>query len=280
MRFTRFSSHFYCRRNSGKVIGGEDIRTFSQGDLNHMKIGYARVSTEDQNLDLQLVALKNYGCDVIRSDQGISGSRFDRPGLQMTLERLERGDTLVVWRLDRLGRSLRHLVDVVNHLGQRGIGLVSLTESIETKSSTGVLMFHMIAALAEFERALISERTKAGLAAARGRGVKLGRPRIMDSDSATVQTDSPVSVEMFSLGCQQPRHLDYQVAFHRCGQLNGRDSLCHGMYDVSNSDAFGYRHLSKRSKWRLNSYRNGGTPLWRVHDDLTPSAYSKIYRNR
>lgn len=142
-----------------------------------MKIGYARVSTDEQCLDLQLAALKRAGCDTILSDHGMSGSRFDRPGLQEALKMAKAGDALVVWRLDRLGRSLNHLVEVVNSLGKQRIEFVSLTESIDTRSPTGMLMFHMIAALAEFERSLISERTRAGMAAARARGAKIGRPR-------------------------------------------------------------------------------------------------------
>jgi DNA invertase Pin-like site-specific DNA recombinase len=146
-----------------------------------MKIGYARVSTEDQHLDLQLSALEAYGCDAIFYDHGASGSRFDRAGFLEALHAANRGDTLVVWRLDRLGRSLGHLVKVISGLEKRGIEFVSLTESIDTKSPTGMLMFHMIAALAEFERSLISERTRAGMAEARKRGARLGRPRTLES---------------------------------------------------------------------------------------------------
>ncbi|CAJ0809115.1 hypothetical protein LMG19083_04848 [Ralstonia psammae] len=142
-----------------------------------MKIGYARVSTEEQCLDLQLTALKSAGCDRILSDHGASGARFDRPGLKEALDLAQDGDTVLVWRLDRLGRSLSDLVQVVGGLGTRGVEFVSLTESIDTRSSTGMLMFHMIAALAQFERSLISERTRAGMAAARTRGAKIGRPR-------------------------------------------------------------------------------------------------------
>jgi DNA invertase Pin-like site-specific DNA recombinase len=141
-----------------------------------MKIGYARVSTEEQHLDLQLTALQAFGCDRIFTDHGISGTRFDRPGLQEALGTLKPGDTLVVWRLDRLGRSLGHLVEVMSGLRKRGIEFASLTESINTNSPAGMFMFHMIAALAEFERALISERTRAGVAAARNRGRRPGRP--------------------------------------------------------------------------------------------------------
>lgn len=140
-----------------------------------MRIGYARVSTTEQNLALQCDALNRAGCDVIYSDQGISGVEFVRPGLTDALKHLQRGDTLVVWRLDRLGRSLSKLVALVNELGREQIDFISLNEAINTQSSTGVLLFHMMAALAEFERNLISERTRAGMAAARARGQHVGR---------------------------------------------------------------------------------------------------------
>lgn len=144
-----------------------------------MRIGYARVSTEEQFLDLQLTALRAADCGQIFSDHGISGTKKDRPGLNQALAELRQGDTLVVWRLDRLGRSLSQLVILMNDLRSRSVNFASLNESIDTNTPTGMFMFHMIAALAEFERALISERTKAGLAAARRRGSKLGRPRAL-----------------------------------------------------------------------------------------------------
>lgn len=139
-----------------------------------MKIGYARVSTDDQNLDLQRDALLAAGCRVIE-EETISGSRTTRPVLDALLSRLNKGDVLVVWRLDRLGRSLPHLIEVVQALGDRGIGFVSLGENIDTKSAGGRLVFHIMGALAEFERSLIIERTKAGLAAAKRKGKRLGR---------------------------------------------------------------------------------------------------------
>ncbi|AOK31669.1 MULTISPECIES: recombinase family protein [Burkholderia] len=140
-----------------------------------VKIGYARVSTDEQNLQLQIDALQCCGCEHILTDQGISGMDFCRPGLDSALKLLKPGDTLVVWRLDRLGRSLAKLVDLVNFLSRRDVDFVSITESINTASPGGVLVFHLMAALAEFERSLISERTRAGLAAARARGKRLGR---------------------------------------------------------------------------------------------------------
>jgi DNA invertase Pin-like site-specific DNA recombinase len=140
-----------------------------------MKIGYARVSTDEQNLDLQQNSLRHAGCSHIYADKGISGTEFKRPGLDRALRRLKPGDTLVVWRLDRLGRSLPKLVELVTSLEERAVRFESLTEAIATESPGGTLIFHMMAALAQFERALISERTKAGMAAARQRGAILGR---------------------------------------------------------------------------------------------------------
>ncbi|WP_341813818.1 recombinase family protein [Paraburkholderia kururiensis] len=146
------------------------------------KVGYARVSTGEQHLDLQLQALKAYGCDVTYSDHGESGARFDRPGLQDALEAVLHGSTLVVWRLDRLGRSLRHLATIISDLEMRNVRVVSLTEYIDTGSTSGRFTFHMLAALAEFEQGLISERTRAGIAAARARGSHIGRPSALDDE--------------------------------------------------------------------------------------------------
>jgi DNA invertase Pin-like site-specific DNA recombinase len=131
---------------------------------------------------LQTDALARFGCHVIFSDEGQSGARRTRPGLERCLAHLGVGDDLVVWKLDRLGRSLPHLIEVVSELEQRRIGLVSLSESINTASPGGVLVFHIMAALAQFERALISERTKAGMLSARLRGRHVGRPRKLDDD--------------------------------------------------------------------------------------------------
>lgn len=144
-----------------------------------MRIGYARVSTDDQNLDLQIAALKHAGCDRIFTDQGISGAQFSRPGLAAAMTVLSAGDTFVVWRLDRLGRSLHKLIELVEGFGEKKIGFASLTESIDTGSPGGTLVFHIMAALAQFERGLISERTKAGMLAAKARGQQVGRRRAM-----------------------------------------------------------------------------------------------------
>ncbi len=141
-----------------------------------MNIGYARVSTTEQNLNLQLDALRAAKCDKTYTDT-MSGAKADRPGLADALDYLRAGDTLVVWRLDRLGRSLQHLIETVNLLESRNIGFKSLTEQIDTTTPGGLLIFHIFGALAEFERNLIRERTNAGLKAAKARGRLGGRPK-------------------------------------------------------------------------------------------------------
>ena len=143
-------------------------------------VGYARVSTDEQNLDLQRNALRDAGCAEIVEDAGVSGSARERPGLTKALAACDPGDVLVVWRLDRLGRSLGHLIETVAELGERDVGFRSLAEAIDTTTAGGRLTFHLFGALAEFERELIAERTRAGLTAARKRGVQLGRPRRLD----------------------------------------------------------------------------------------------------
>ena len=144
-----------------------------------MLIGYARVSTDDQSLNLQRDALQQAGCQKIYEDH-LSGVKAARPGLNLALEMARSGDVLVVWRLDRLGRSLKDLIQLTETLKEQGIGLQSLQESITTTSSSGQLIFHLFGALAEFERNLIRERTQAGLTAARARGRKGGRPKVLD----------------------------------------------------------------------------------------------------
>ena len=141
-----------------------------------MLIGYARVSTDDQTLDLQRDALGTAGCAKV-FEETASGAKADRPVLAEALAYARPGDTLVVWRLDRLGRSLGHLIEVVGELHSRGIGFKSVTEQIDTTTPGGKLVFHVFGALAEFERDLVRERTRAGLAAARARGRTGGRPK-------------------------------------------------------------------------------------------------------
>jgi DNA invertase Pin-like site-specific DNA recombinase len=148
-----------------------------------MFIGYARVSTADQTLDLQKDALEKAGCTKIFTDTA-SGAKAERTGLDEVLNYVRSGDTLVVWRLDRLGRSLTHLIATITGLSDQHIGFKSVTENIDTTSSGGKLVFHIFGALAEFERDIIRERTQAGLTAARARGRKGGRPKALTPKKA------------------------------------------------------------------------------------------------
>jgi DNA invertase Pin-like site-specific DNA recombinase len=148
-----------------------------------MLIGYARVSTVDQTLALQQDALEKAGCERIFTDTA-SGAKAERIGLADAVAYAREGDVLVVWRLDRLGRSLKHLIETITSLNERGIGFKSITEAIDTTTSGGKLIFHIFGALAEFERDIIRERTHAGLTAARARGRKGGRPRVLTPKKA------------------------------------------------------------------------------------------------
>ena len=141
-------------------------------------IGYARISTTEQKLEPQVDALKAAGCETVFEDV-ISGAKAERPGLNNALAFLRKGDTLLVWKLDRLGRSMKHLVETVTDLGDRGVGFKSLTEGVDTTTTGGTLVFHLFGALAEFERDLIVERTQAGLKAAATRGRKGGRKPVV-----------------------------------------------------------------------------------------------------
>ena len=166
-----------------------DIIGDSRGVIGAMAttIGYARVSTTSQHLDMQLDALTASGCTRIHTDTA-SGALSARPGLDQALAELDEGDTLVVWRLDRLGRSLPHLVATIDNLTKRGVNLKSLHEAIDTTTPTGRLMVHLIASLAEFERELTIERTIAGLEAAKARGANLGRPTVWTPQRAEAAT--------------------------------------------------------------------------------------------
>lgn len=146
------------------------------------KIGYLRVSKEEQNTDLQKQALEQAGCVRLFCDEGISGGQKERAGLSAAFEVLQAGDTLTVWKLDRLGRSTVHLLQLLDELREKGIGFQSLTEGIDTNTAAGRMVFSVIAAMAELERENLRERTKAGLQAAKRRGVQLGRPRAMTPD--------------------------------------------------------------------------------------------------
>lgn len=149
-------------------------------------IGYARVSTADQVIDLQESALFEAGCERIFADHGVSGAKASRPALDRCLEFLRRDDVLVVWKLDRLGRSITHLIELTRDLDDRGVQLKSLTEGFDTTTPAGRLLFHVLAALAEMERALTIERVSAGLAAARAAGRTGGRPRSVTPDKLAV----------------------------------------------------------------------------------------------
>jgi DNA invertase Pin-like site-specific DNA recombinase len=163
-----------------------------------MLIGYARVSTQDQTPELQLDALQRIGCEKIFTEKA-SGSQRDRSQLKAALEYVRSGDTLVVWKLDRLARSLKQLIETIEQLKERDIDFRSLTEAIDTATPGGRLTFHIFGALAEFERSLIQERTLAGLASARARGKRGGRPPALSSDDVLVAKallrDPAISVE-------------------------------------------------------------------------------------
>lgn len=150
-----------------------------------MKIGYARVSKTDQNLELQTDALHAAGVEKIFNDR-LSGAKEDRDGLTEMLKVLRKGDSVVVWRLDRLARSMQHLIELIQNFDAAGVQLISLTEGIDTSTSTGRLVFHIFGSIAEFERNLIIERTNAGLAAARARGKLGGRRRALDADKLEI----------------------------------------------------------------------------------------------
>ncbi|MCV6574667.1 MAG: recombinase family protein [Cohaesibacter sp.] len=154
-----------------------------------MKIGYVRVSDSDQTEDLQIDALKAAGCEAIYGDHGVSGSITERKGLSELLASLKHGDTLVVWKLDRLGRSTIHLLQLLDDLRQRGIDFIAITQGIDTTTAIGRMLYGQLAVFAEFEREQISERTKAGMAAAKKRGKHIGRPRkLSDNQIARAKT--------------------------------------------------------------------------------------------
>ena len=150
-----------------------------------MKIGYARVSTQDQNFGLQIDALQKAGCEKFYREV-VSGARTERPMLDRVVDSLRADDVLVIWKLDRLGRSLKHLVELVNTLRERGVGLQSLNDPIDTTTPQGRLSFNLFASLAEFERDLIRERTQAGLSAARARGRNGGRPKGLSAQAEAI----------------------------------------------------------------------------------------------
>jgi DNA invertase Pin-like site-specific DNA recombinase len=178
-------------RRRSKRLASEKPRplpwTRKDGEIHRAgyKIGYARVSTLDQNLALQQDALKEAGCETIFIEQ-MSGAVTDRPALREALDYARSGDTLIVWKLDRLARSMKQLIETIEGLRLRGVGFRSVTEAIDTTTAQGVLVFHMFSALAEFERALIRERTRAGLAAAKRAGRTGGRPAKLTEDDLDI----------------------------------------------------------------------------------------------
>lgn len=183
--------------------------TFNNQSIRNRYFGYARVSTDDQDLSLQIDALIRFGIDSsdIFTDK-ISGSKEERPGLSKCLHTLQAGDTLVVWRLDRLGRSVRHLVTLIEDLREQRIGFKSISDgAIDTTSASGELIFNIFSALAQFERRLIQERTKAGLAAARARGRKGGRPQMSPDEPKIVLAQKLYADKSISLDdiCQTLR---------------------------------------------------------------------------
>ena len=189
-----------------------------------MLIGYARVSTHDQNLDLQRDALEAAGCERVIVDT-ISGAASARPGLVQVRDILRAGDTLVVWRLDRLGRSLKDLIAWVGALEEQKVGLRSLHEAIDTTTPTGKLTFHVFGALAEFERGLIRDRTQAGLAAARARGRKGGRRPVLNADKRALavklynEREMPIAKICRTMGISKPTLYSYVRAAN--GITNG-----------------------------------------------------------
>ncbi|MXN79287.1 recombinase family protein [Burkholderia sp. 4701] len=150
-----------------------------------MIVGYARVLKNEENLQLQIDALIRSGCENVFTDQGISNTNSSQPGLDSALAALRPGDTLVVWQLDRLGYSPRKLIDLIRHIDERGITFSSINESINTSSSGGLLALHLMEALAQFKHSFISERTRAGISAARAQGKKLGRKPALDAAQRT-----------------------------------------------------------------------------------------------
>jgi DNA invertase Pin-like site-specific DNA recombinase len=175
-----------------------------------MDIGYARVSSKEQRVDLQVDALKKSGCGKIYTDMGISGAKVARPGLDLALDQLREGDSLVVWRLDRLGRSTRHLLTLIEDLDARGVKFRSLTETIDSGGPMGKVMLTLIAAFAEMERQVLRDRTNAGLEAARARGRKGGRkPLLTHKQDQAVRSlydarETPISAIADAFGVSEP----------------------------------------------------------------------------
>ena len=248
-------------------------------------IGYARVSTEDQNLDLQRDALNRAGCTRIYEDR-LSGVKAARPGLALALEVARRGDQLVVWRLDRLGRSMSDLIALTRTLQERGVELRSLTEGIDTGTINGKFTFHLFAALAEFERALIRERTQAGLAAARARGRKGGRPKLLDPEKrrhvVALYNDKQHSVAEICrlMGISKPTLYSYlrgQWLGRVAHSQRGADQPAPSAGDAAGAACRSQRH-DRRSGGALR--RVARNPLSRLRQQLHPRPLHRADRGK
>lgn len=195
-----------------------------------MNIGYARVSTKDQNLDLQLDALQKENCFKIFKEK-ISGTKSERPALQDMLNQVRPGDVIIIWKLDRLGRSLKNLVEIVGQLIAQGVGLKSLHDNIDTTTPQGRLTFNIFASLAEFERDLISERTMAGLASARARGRNGGKPKGLSQQAESTACAAETLYKEGNLGVNQistqlgiAKNTLYKYLRHRGVEINAYNS--------------------------------------------------------
>ena len=201
-----------------------------------MKIGYARISTKQQKLSLQIDALKKEGCELIYREV-MTGSKKERPQLQKMIEHLRTGDTVVIWKLDRLARSLRDLISLVKQFEAKGVGLHSLNDHIDTTTPTGRFMFHVFGALSEFESDIIRERTKAGLAAARARGRVGGRPKglsqkakITARAAESLYNEQILSTQQICEQLSISRGTLYRYLKHRGVQIGGRSRTPPGRY--------------------------------------------------
>jgi DNA invertase Pin-like site-specific DNA recombinase len=193
-----------------------------------VKIGYARVSTQDQNLEMQLDALQKAGCEKVFQEKA-SGIKSDRPQLAAMQQILREGDIIYIYKLDRLGRSLKHLLEMTSDFEKRGIGLVSINDSIDTTTAQGRLIFNIFASLAEFERDLIRERTKSGLDAARARGRKGGRSRGLSKEAEkkamlaqTLYNERKLGVNEIAADLEISKMTLYKYLRHRGVQINGK----------------------------------------------------------
>lgn len=193
-----------------------------------MKIGYARVSTIQQSVDMQTEALIKAGCEVVY-EENVSGIkvRSDRPELSACFKALRAGDVLVVWKLDRLARSIKELIAIVQDLSARGVGFQSLTEQIETQTPAGKLLFHIIGALAEFERDIIRERTNAGLQLARARGRKGGRPKALSDSKKQMVYEMSKNSRIRPVDIAKQFHIGLTTYYRTIKELKDRDLDAH-----------------------------------------------------